>query len=324
MTFTNAEATVYLFNTGTRDEWRKLNGTAINQQGYRAGQYLAVPVNLGGTLHFPDRIPSMHSFMVLVDDATTTGKVAIKYDQLTKNTKVALGDGSTEIVTRSAESKSASSIPSLVMDVIGEQSADRIWIFTKEGTTNGFDNGWDGRKMAESGIVQFYVADEADKDHFQVATVPGLDNLPLGFEADVDGEYTIEFALSDHWATEEIYLNDLASGTQTRITNGGSYRFAAKKGDSSTRFSLSSSGGILTGGEAAKITVSSIDAGKIAIHNRSDNDCSVFISNTAGKLLKRLEVVAGDEQTVEDIPGGTHVVRLQNGVINDARKIVVR
>ena len=178
--------------------------------------------------------------------------------------------------------------------------------------------------MAESGIVQFYVADEADKDHFQVATVPGLDNLPLGFEADVDGEYTIEFALSDHWATEEIYLNDLASGTQTRITNGGSYRFAAKKGDSSTRFSLSSSGGILTGGEAAKITVSSIDAGKIAIHNRSDNDCSVFISNTAGKLLKRLEVVAGDEQTVEDIPGGTHVVRLQNGVINDARKIVVR
>jgi len=324
MTFTNAEATVYLFNTGTRDEWRKLNGTAINQQGYRAGQYLAVPVNLGGTLHFPDRIPSMHSFMVLVDDATTTGKVAIKYDQLTKNTKVALGDGSTEIVTRSAESKSASSIPSLVMDVIGEQSADRIWIFTKEGTTNGFDNGWDGRKMAESGIVQFYVADEADKDHFQVATVPGLDNLPLGFEADVDGEYTIEFALSDHWANEDIYLNDLASGTQTRITNGGSYRFAAKKGDSSTRFSLSSSGGILTGGEAAKITVSSIDAGKIAIHNRSDNDCSVFISNTAGKLLKQLEVVAGDEQTVEDIPGGTHVVRLQNGVINDARKIVVR
>ncbi|WP_352422111.1 DUF11 domain-containing protein [Proteiniphilum sp.] len=324
MTFTNAEATVYLFNTGTRDEWRKLNGTAINKQGYRAGQYLAVPVNLGGTLHFPDRIPSMHSFMVLVDDATTTGKVAIKYDQLTKNTKVALGDGSTEIVTRSAESKSASSIPSLVMDVIGEQSADRIWIFTKEGTTNGFDNGWDGRKMAESGIVQFYVADEADKDHFQVATVPGLDNLPLGFEADVDGEYTIEFALSDHWANEEIYLNDLASGTQTRITNGGSYRFAAKKGDSSTRFSLSSSGGILTGGEAAKITVSSIDAGKIAIHNRSDNDCSVFISNTAGKLLKRLEVVAGDEQTVEDMPGGTHVVRLQNAVINDARKIVVR
>lgn len=62
---TGVEATVYLFNTGTRDQWRKLNGTAINQDGYRSGQYLAVPVNLGGQNDFPDRIPSMHAFMVL-------------------------------------------------------------------------------------------------------------------------------------------------------------------------------------------------------------------------------------------------------------------
>jgi uncharacterized repeat protein (TIGR01451 family) len=324
MTFTNAAATVYLFNTGTRDEWRKLNGTAINQQGYRVGQYLAVPVNLGGTLHFPDRIPSMHSFMVLVDEAETTGNVSIKYDQLTKNTKVALGDGSTEIVTRSADSKgTSSSIPSLVMDVIGEESADRVWIFTKEGTTRGFDNGWDGRKMSESGIAQLYVADDEGKDLFQVATVPGLNDLSLGFVADVDGKYTLEFALSDHWTTEEIYLNDLAIGTRTRVKNGGSYTFEAKKGGSGTRFSLSSSGGIPTHDEAAKITVTATDDGKIAINNKSDNNCSVFISNTAGKLLQRLEVEAGNEQVVEDISGGTYVVRLQNAVVNDARKITI-
>lgn len=323
MTFTNAAATLYLFNTGTRDEWRKLNGTAINQQGYRAGQYLAVPVNLGGTLHFPDRIPSMHSFMVLVDDAATTGNVAIKYDQLTKNTKVALGDGSTEIVTRSADSKSASSIPSLVMDVIGEESADRVWIFAKEGTTYGFDNGWDGHKMAESGIAQIYVSDDAGKNHFQVATVPGLNNVTLGFVADVDGKYTIEFALSDHWNNEETYLHDLTTGTKTRIVNGGSYTFEAKKGDAGSRFSLSSSGDVPVDEEAARITVNSTGAGKITINNKSDNDCSVFISNTAGRLLQRLEVGAGNEQVVENISNGTYVVRLQNAVVNDARKITI-
>ena len=325
MTFTNAEATVYLFNTGTRDEWRKLNGTAINQQGYRAGQYLAVPVNLGGTLHFPDRIPSMHSFMVLVDEAATTGNVAIQYDQLTKNTKVALGDGATQIVTRSADSKGvSSSIPSLVMDVIGEESADRVWIFAKEGTTYGFNNGWDGHKMTESGIAQIYVSDDAGKDHFQVATVPGLNNVTLGFVADVDGKYTLEFALSDHWTNEEIYLNDLATGTRTRVKNGGSYTFQAKKGDSGTRFSLSSSGGVPVDDEAAKITVTTTGDGKIAIHNKSDHNCSVFISNTAGKLLQRLEVGAGAEKVVENSAAGTYVVRLQNAVINDARKVVVK
>ena len=325
MTFTNAAATVYLFNTGTRDEWRKLNGTAINQQGYRGGQYLAVPVNLGGTLHFPDRIPSMHSFMVLVDEAATTGNVAIKYDQLTENTKVALGDGSTEIVTRSADSKGASSIPSLVMDVIGEESADRVWLFAKEGTTYGFDNGWDGRKMVESGIVQFYVADDTGKERFQVATVPGFDNVSLGFVADEDGKYTIEFALSDHWTTGEVWLHDLATGVQTRIVNGDSYTFEAKRGDAGLRFRLSTSGSnIPVDEEAAKIVVNATDAGAIVISNNSSNDCSVSISNTAGRILQKLEVVARGEAVVKNLSRGTYIVRLQNAVINDARKIIVR
>lgn len=72
------DQTVYLFNTGTRDQWRKLNGTAINQDGYRSGQYLAVPLNLGETDPFPDRIPSMHAFMVLFPNthaATTPGSL---------------------------------------------------------------------------------------------------------------------------------------------------------------------------------------------------------------------------------------------------------
>lgn len=325
MTFTNAAATVYLFNTGTRDEWRKLNGTAINQQGYRGGQYLAVPVHLGGTLHFPDRIPSMHSFMVLVDEGETTGNVAIQYDQLTKNRKVALGDGSTEIVTRSADSKDASSIPSLVMDVIGEESADRVWLFAKEGTTYGFDNGWDGRKMVESGIVQLYVADDTGKDRFQVATVPGLDNVSLGFVADVDGKYTIEFALSDHWTTEEIWLHDLATGDQVRLAKSVSYTFEAKRGDAGLRFRLSTSGSnIPVDEEAAKIVVNATDTGAIVISNSSSNDCSVSISNTTGRILQKLEVVARGEAVVKNLSRGTYIVRLQNEVINDARKTIVR
>ena len=323
---TDAESTVYLFNTGTRDQWRKLNGTAISQDGYRSGQYLVVPVNLGGTLHFPDRIPSMHSFMVLVESGTG-GNLTIDYSKLVKNTTVALGDGSTQIVTRSAnatsdnESTSASSIPSLVMDVIGEESADRVWIFAKEGTTHGFDNGWDGRKMTEGGIAQLYVTG-SDNSKLQVATVPTFESIMLGFEADVDGKYTIEFALSDHWTTEELYLRDLATGTSERVAKGGSYTFQAKKGDSGTRFSLSASG---TPGEdeSAKIVVQATDEGKIAISNNSNRNCTISISNTAGKLLQSLEVKAGDGDEVESLPKGSYVVRIQNAVVSDARKVIV-
>ena len=331
MTFpTGVQETVYLFNTGTRDQWRKLNGTIYNEEGYRSGQYLAVPVELGGQRDFPDRIPSMHSFMVLFDSETSgdlTSNLTIDYNKLVKNTAVKLGDGSTEIVTRSAtatennKSSSTSTIPSLVMDVIGEESADRVWIFAKEGTTHGFDNGWDGRKMSERGIAQLYVMG-SDNSQLQVATVPTVENMLLGFEADVNGKYTIEFALSDHWTTEEIYLRDLATGANERVINGGSYTFEAEKGDSGTRFSLSASG-IPMNNESAKIVVLAMGEGKIAINNNSNLDCTIFISNTAGKLLQRLEVKAGGGQEVESLPLGSYVVRLQNAVVNDVRKVIV-
>lgn len=323
---TGVEETVYLFNTGTRDQWRKLNGTAINQAGYRSGQYLAVPVNLGGQNGFPDRIPSMHAFMVLAESGSG-GNLGIDYSKLVKNTTVNRGNGE-QIVTRSAGSERAaaveSTIPSLVMDVIGEESADRVWIFAKEGTSYGFDNGWDGRKMSESGIAQLYVADDAGEERFQVAAVPGLDNLQLGFEADADGKYTIEFALSDHWTTEEIYLHDLATGTQERVMNGGSYTFEAKKGDLGSRFRLSYSGdGIPGGDESAKITVNATGDGRIAISNNSNRDCTVFVSDTAGKLVQKLEVSTGNEQVLENITSGIYIVRLQNAGINDVRKVLV-
>jgi len=327
MTFpAGVEETVYLFNTGTRDQWRKLNGSVINQEGYRSGQYLAVPVNLGGQNEFPDRIPSMHAFMVLVESGSG-GNLGIDYSQLLKNTTVNRGNGE-QITTRSVGSESAvaveSTIPSLVFDMIGEQSADRVWIFAKDETSYGFDNGWDGRKMSESGIVQLYVADDAGEERFQVAAVPGLDNLQLGFEADADGTYTIEFALSDHWTTEEIYMHDLATGTKERVMNGGSYTFEAKKGDSGSRFRLSSSGdGIPGDDESAKITVNATGDGKIVISNNGSRDCTAFVSDTGGKHLQQLEVRAGEEQVMENITRGIYIVRLQNAVVNDVRRVVV-
>lgn len=317
----NVDKTVYLFNTGTRDQWRKLNGAVT--EGVASGSYISVPINVAGAEMLPTMIPSTHAFMVQVRENAT---LTLNYSTLVKNQTVTNPNGQ-QVATRSAQvgtETTEQQLPSLVMDVIGEQSADRVWIFAKKGTTYGFDNGWDGRKMKESGITQLYVMDDTEKDHFQVATVPGLDNLSLGFTAYTDGKYTIEFALSDHWATEEIYLNDLATGTQTRVTNGSSYSFSAKKGDSGTRFSLSASGGIPMDDEAAKIEVNATSDGHITISNNSNRNCTVLISNTAGQILQRLEVAANSEQEMENISAGTYVILLENAVINDVRKIVVK
>lgn len=328
LTFPSGEQqTVYLFNTGTRDQWRKLNGSAVNKDGYRSGQYLAVPVNLGGQDNFPDRIPSMHAFMLLAESGTgNVGNLGIDYSKLIKNTAVNRGDDS-QIVTRSAGNEgtatsTTTSLPSLVMDVIGEQSADRVWIFAKEGASHGFDNGWDGRKMAESGIAQLYVTG-SDESQLQVATVPTMENVLLGFEADADGKYTLEFSLSEQLNTVDIHLQDLVTGMSQRLSDGGSYQFEAKKGDTAARFRLSQSGEFKAPDDEALIDIEPAGDGKVMIRNHGGSACTAFISNDKGAVLQRVEVSAGGEKVLENMSAGVYVIRLQNATVNDARRVVV-
>ena len=325
---TGAEQTVYLFNTGTRDQWRKLNGQAINQDGYKSGQYLAVPLNLAGTLEFPDRIPSTHSFMILTDGG---GDLNINYMKLTKNTKVNRGDG-TEIVTRSVDNSSAfvtgaqnnnPQVPSLVMDVIGEESADRLWIFQKEGASHNFNNGWDGRKMLEDGIAQLYV-NAADDSKLQVATVPELNSVSLGFIADIDGKYTFEFAQMGQLKGTDIYLHDAVTGTTQQIGDEQSYSFTAKRGESPDRFRLSSKvNGTFLSADEALLDVSIKDGG-IMIINASSKVLSAFVYDSNGAFVQRVEVDANGKATIKDgLIKGMYMVRLQNSEVNDVRRLTV-
>lgn len=331
MTFpSGAEQTVYLFNTGTRDQWRKLNGQAINQDGYRSGQYLAVPVNLGGQGNFPDRIPSTHAFLL---QTTASGTLNINYSKLIKNTAVSRGDG-TQIVTRSVDSNNNTStseqvsaiqqLPSLVMDVIGEESADRVWIFQQSSATHDFDNGLDGRKLLEDGIAQLYV-NAADDSKLQVATVPELKDVTLGFVPDRDGKFTLDFLMSGQLKGVDIYLYDSLNDTTTKVGDGQSYSFSAKKGDSQNRFSLTSSAkNAFLSIDESLLEVTSTTGGKIMVVNNSSKVLSAFVYDSNGAFVQRVEVDANGKATIKDgLIKGMYMVRLQNSEVNDVRRVIV-
>ena len=100
------------------------------------------------------QIPAMHAFMIKTDANNT---LTIKYDQLAANKVVA-----PDVAWRSTSTNSKSgdkAIPNVIIDVLGTESADRVWLFQQPGTTQGFDNGWDGEKIIETGLAQIYVAD---------------------------------------------------------------------------------------------------------------------------------------------------------------------
>ena len=310
------EQTVYLFNTGTRDQWRKLNGSTVS--GYRAGQYLAVPRNTAGQSNLPDRIPSMHAFLMRMQTGTSSS-LGITYNKLIKNTKVDNGNG-TQIVWRSSGNGGAS-LPFLVMDVLGNESADRLWIFSHADMSFGFDNGWDGRKLTEPGLSQLYAMGPMGDDKFQVAAVPEINGLLVGFDAEKEGRYVLDFALSDDYAEGAVFIHDLHTDMKQRVVNGGSYSFEAKRGDTGARFRLSYVAG--ADEELAQVQVGTV-ANRIVITNNTSHDYQASVYATDGKLLQRINVPAGSEMKTDPMIAGGYVVNLQSSTtISDVRKVVI-
>lgn len=315
------DKTVYLFNTGTRDQWRKLDGSTVF--GYQAGRYLAVPQNTAGSGNLPDRVPSMQTFMLLKQGAGASA-LKIKYDKLVKNTTVNDGNGS-QIVLRSTGSVSAGTLPTLIIDVLGGGSADRLHIFANEGTTAGFDDGWDGRKMREAEIVQLYAIGSSTDERFAVSTLADWNNLAIGFDAPVDGKYVLEFALTSVPAGAQLVLHDQKTGKNILVENGASYTFQAKQGESSTRFLLSYSGSSLSiMDESSSITVTSPRSGRALIDNGSGHDCTVFISNLQGELMRQVEVKAQQTVGVDNLSSGMYIIRLENAYVNDVRRLTIK
>lgn len=313
---TGVEQTIYLFNTGTRDQWRKLDGSTVS--GYRAGQYLGVPQHLAGQSHFPDRIPSMHAFLLRMESGSMAN-LGITYDKLVQNTIVDNGNGA-QIVWRSGDNGGAA-LPFLMMDVLGNGSADRLWIFSHSDMSFGFDDGWDGRKLTEPGISQLYAMAPMETDKFQVAAVPELNGLLIGFDTDQEGHYDLEFALSDDYAGGAVFIHDLHSDVKQRIVNGGSYSFSAKRGDTGARFRLTYSEDGAS--EELPVLVGRVDK-QIFVTNNSKQDYIANVYTTDGKLLRRINVQSGSKSMTEPLIEGVYVVSLQNPtVISDVRKVVI-
>ncbi|WP_080905048.1 T9SS type A sorting domain-containing protein [Parabacteroides sp. Marseille-P3160] len=310
---------VYLFNTGTRDQWRKLNGGNVySETTLQSGQYKAVPLRLAGQAGLDDRIPSMHAFMLNIG---TAGALALKYEKLVKNSIV---DG---MAWRSAETTRSSEWKPeyIVMDVIGTASADRVWLFEAPGTTIGFDYGWDGYKLLEQGIVQAYVTGENDEP-YQVATVPQLQGVRFGLSTDRPEDYTLSFTVTTDVEARNLYLRDLLTNQRYAIRNGAEYTVAGIS--SKGRFEVET--GVPVSSET--LAASGVDVyvanNVITVTNHSEEDCMVSVYNVLGKLVATQSVSRGDSGTIgasARLAQGVYIVKVRGGkLLSDTKRVILK
>lgn len=316
---------VYLFNTGTRDQWRKLNGG--NVPNVVSGTYTSVPLKVGGQAGLPNSIPSMHTFMV---EAKSNTNIYLIYSELVKNE---VKDG--QPAWRSAEQNDKQEIPHIVLDVIGTQSADRVWLFEQHGTTRGFDNGWDGVKMPEKDIVQIYVVGEDAKENYQVATVPQLVGTAFGLNTvntvetghalsnQSQSQLQLHMAVSPDVEIRGLYLRDMLTGRSYALKNGAEYRVSGSI-SSDNRFKV-----VDNALDESKLSDNPlidiyVQDNQVVVANNSEEDCTVSLFDISGRLVAKRAVASSGTTYVSTAISGVYVVKVIGGTVNESKRVVVK
>lgn len=125
-----------------------------------------------------------------------------------------------------------------VIEVTDGYFTDKVWMITEPGTTDGFDNGWDGYKFLNTtaGIPQIF--DKTVDGNFQVSSFPSIENKGIGFLAGNATEYTFKFTHYDiTYFYPGLFLVDLLKGDTIDVyANLSTYKFTASKADVADRF----------------------------------------------------------------------------------------
>lgn len=217
--FVNTDATVYIFNSGSKDD--------VDNKDATKGQYITIPISSADDAV----IPSMQSFSVYTN-ASGGSSVTLDYSKLVYDPAVA---GTAAVGPNKAPQREETTRRMRIL-VQGESGfGDVLSLLEREDMTVGFDNGWDGRKMyGESFAPQFYAV--TPDGNMAVNSVPDWEGTVLGFKAGTeDTQYTFSFEYND---SEPLYLLDIDNNTYTRVLNENTYTFATTDKNDHSRFIL--------------------------------------------------------------------------------------
>ena len=281
----NMESTVYVYHTGSYADWNldQNNG----RLGTGKGQYLAVPQN-NAEIILPE-IPSMQGFIVRVTSGS--GSISIPYSSATKNVS-------------SQRVKQNKLNPYISIDLIGENSFDKLWLIHEESADRNFNNGWDGYKMRTSNKSAALFARETSGD-YQVNTVDNLDNTNICFVPGGDSKYKLKIVSRNiHDVYGSLCIIDLFKNKVIELgSDTTEYEFTSENiNQPQNRFRvISSLSSILDDDEEDKLIDIMQIEDVVLIDNRANEKGSYYIYNTSGGL-----------QRSESLPIGLTHVKLEN------------
>ena len=232
------ENTVYLYNTGSKEDWLAASPPAIEESNV-AGQYIAIPKNVANRgLGIPSQIPSMQAFLVKVKKVDVGGITWVKIPYSATGT----------MVKNTTLQRAPSINVSTRIEMKATKYSDFVWLFTEPSCSSGFENGWDGFKNNGSTAAPQLFAVEAI-GNLQVDSKDDIDKTTLAFLAPKDQIYSLIFTHQNlQTRYESLYLFDVQENKYIDITESGKkYDFYATKSTTAVeRFKIVKTPGVTT------------------------------------------------------------------------------
>jgi hypothetical protein len=282
--------TIYLYNTGSLSDWTT---GGSGQAGESPGQYIGIPANLAGENNIPSQIPSMQAFLIVAVSNNDSANIKIPYSSV-----------GTMVKNADKQRVRATSSTSTRINIKGSRFEDKMWIFTNENCTRGYENGWDAQKIQGSSYAPQLYSMEASGD-YQVNTVDNINNTDIGFIPGEDSEYTLTFTnenLENQYTN--LYLQDLVENRIIDITASGTqYTFTTQPSATPIkRFKIVTSAGQTTG--ELKITnpqrIKIFNSGKIVfIDNQTSDKGTITICSSSGKVCLSSRISANKITSIE-------------------------
>lgn len=319
----NLDSTVYIYTTGSYDDWN----SAGNTSGIAAGQYQAIPQKNAGIAGLPSSIPSMQGFLIMRNDATGTvadNTFTLKYDATESNKTVSRNTQ----IQRSVDSENTRSYANIELSC--ERYTDYLWIFIESGCKKGYDNGWDGRKFINKYPAQLCTME--DGMNFQISTMDDLNDTYIGvLTGDKNIEYTLKFNYTNFDILyQKIELIDLTEGKIIDISRDNStYTFTANASDElQKRFRISTDAYTETDiNKTPNVNQVSVYAENktIFINNHCESEGTMYLYDITGKCLLTKRFTPNSITTLNTkLPAGSYIINLSTPTGNINKSLIIK
>lgn len=319
------DQTVYLYNTGSLADWNAagLITSPGNNATMTAGSYISIPWAVSNTV-WDDQIPSMQGFLlkytttetVFNDNSAQNAIVTLKYDGggVTGNTRPQL-----------APQVAEEPLKYLRVNLQSASTVDNLWLFSREGASSSFDNGWDGRK--HFGTPTAFIYSMTPDGPMQVNTDRTIDGSVINFYANSDTDYTLTLVKSNLDEYSDLKLIDFGTKTVTPLTA------------EMTRYNFSSSNaGVVEKRFMIVNSASKIDFKKndfellygylnpdktLVITNFTGEQGTLTLAATSGVTVMNETLATGTSHFPTSLMAGAYILTLQAGTSKSSIKILV-